>query len=140
MHDPSGPALFLGHTGNLETASHVLSAPQGSAQKAGHRVPPWGLLHLIFIRLAMFLLLPTFTSPSSAKNSGLCSSEGESLFKTLAPTHSGHIQCSQCSPKGFRLLENKARKILLCFVCPDISFPWLMSTEWPSCLKIGKTA
>ena len=22
MHDPSGPALFLGHTGNLETASH----------------------------------------------------------------------------------------------------------------------
>ena len=115
---PSGPALFLGHTGNLETASHVLSAPRGSAQKAGHRVPLWGLLHLIFIRLTMFLLLPTFTSLSSAKNSGLCSSEGESLFKTLAPTHSGQIQSSQCSPKGFRLLETKAKEDSYLFFLP----------------------
>lgn len=59
---PSGPALFLGHTGNLDTASHVLSAPCGLCPEGRAQGPAWGLLHLIFIRLAMFLLLPTFTS------------------------------------------------------------------------------
>ena len=120
---PSGPALFLGHTGNLEAASHVLSAPQGSAQKAGQRVPLWGLLHLIFIRLATSLLLPTFTAPAYAKRSGLCSSGGESLFRLLPPLTLATPSVPSVPLRALGFWKPKQERFL--FVFSALTFPSL---------------
>lgn len=61
-----------------------------------------------------FQLLPPLPLPRTVDSAHL----RENLFKTLAPTHSGQIQSSQCSPKGFRLLETKAKKDSYLFFLP----------------------
>ena len=140
MHDPFWPSTISGPHWEPGGCQPCPFCSPGFCPEGRAKGPALGFAASYFYQTRYV------SPPSNLYRPCLCQEQrtlliwGRISLQTLAPTHSSHTQCSQCSPEGFRLLETKARKILVCFFCPDISLSQLMSTEWPSCLKIGKTA